>query len=454
MPMPRLALILALAVLAIGVMPGNTGGGSWPTLAAWADDDDDDDGGDDDDDDDGAPGPGFSRGDFGFDRLGRPRGARAPGRGRPAAAPPAFAPELVVLDLSETELLDLLASGFGLLQRILLSEGSLTRLDPPPGTPLEAARALVRALPSAPAADFNHYYRPGQDAFRPAGVPAPEPCGHANCNAWDLIGWPAGRAAIPGCAVTVPVGVIDTGVNPDHDQLQGARIEVARLAGAGAPPSGAAHGTAVVSLLVGQQGQRVAGLIPEAGVIAIDIFARQGGDERAEVVALVLALESMAGRGVRLVNLSLSGPENAVLTRTLDRLSGPGGLVAVAAVGNAGPEAPAAWPAAHPGVLAVTAVDGRGRLYGGAQRGPHVDLAAPGVNLLAATSVRGARAQSGTSFAAPFVTAAAAILLSRSPGLDVAALRQRLGADARDLGAAGRDPLYGAGLISAQGLCG
>jgi subtilisin family serine protease len=101
----------------------------------------------------------------------------------------------------------------------------------------------------------------------------------------------------------------------------------------------------------------------------------------------------------------------------------------------------------------VTAIDARGRVCGHAQRGDHVALAAPGVNLLAATSIRGARAKTGTSFAVPFVTAASALLLSRAD-LTAAEVRATLAATARDLGAAGRDPVFGYGLLSAQDFCG
>ncbi len=104
-------------------------------------------------------------------------------------------------------------------------------------------------------------------------------------------------------------------------------------------------------------------------------------------------------------------------------------------------------------MLAVTAVDARGRVYRNAQRGPHLDLAAPGVNLLAATSIRGARGKSGTSYAVPFVTAAAALLVSQSPDLGASAIAAQLKAQARDLGAEGPDAIFGTGLLDASGLC-
>jgi len=129
-------------------------------------------------------------------------------------------------------------------------------------------------------------------------------------------------------------------------------------------------------------------------------------------------------------------------------------VLLVAAAGNGGPGAPAAFPAAYPGVIAVTAVDAENRLFRRAQRGPHVELAAPGVDVWTAASVSGLRQKTGTSFAVPFVTAALAQARADAPGLSAHDVRRTLGVRARDLGEPGQDPLFGQGLLSARGLCG
>lgn len=364
----------------------------------------------------------------------------------PAPPPPIFAPdEVVVSDLSPEALVSLQAEGFDLIsQESLASFGlTVTRLRVPPALGLEAGRERVRALPGGEDADFNHFYRAGQSAGGD--------CGHENCPALELVGWPSDRGAM--CQVTVPVGVIDTGVNAEHEILTGAALEVVRLADVAGDPSQAVHGTAVASLLIGGADSRVPGMIPEAEVIAVDVFNRAGGDERADVPSLLRGLDLLRGRGVRVMNLSLAGPENGVLQVVLDAMSGPDGAVIVAAAGNAGPDAPPAWPAAHPGVLAVTAVDARGRVYRGAQRGDHLDLAAPGVGLLAATSIRGARGKTGTSFAVPFVTAAAAVIMSQHPEMTPEQVAEKLKENARDLGAEGEDEVFGAGLLDASSIC-
>ena len=81
------------------------------------------------------------------------------------------------------------------------------------------------------------------------------------------------------------------------------------------------------------------------------------------------------------------------------------GVVFVAAVGNEGPASGPLYPAAYDGVVGVTAVDGDGKVYRWANRGPFVDIAAEGVNVRIAKPVNQETLQSGTSFAAPLVSA-------------------------------------------------
>src|SRR5262249_58302580 len=85
-----------------------------------------------------------------------------------------------------------------------------------------------------------------------------------------------------------------------------------------------------------------------------------------------------------------------------------GGVVFAAAAGNGGPFALPSSPAAYPEVIAVTAVDRNLVGYRHATRGPHIDLAAPGVDIWTALPDKREGPQTGTSFAVPYVTAAAA----------------------------------------------
>ncbi len=456
---------------AVGPVPG-----VWPDLgAAFAQDDDGDDDDGDDDDDDG--GNARDNDDNDDDRGGggvfqptkpvvmpdRPAPPAQPRRASviEAAPPAAFAAgEIVVTDLSEADLAVLQAEGFTVIERSALTDLAvvLYRLRVPDGLSLEQARDRVRATATGATGDFNHYYRYEEGAVVPAAGPmsvpvAMGPCAHLNCGALDLIGWPAGRDLAPTCQVTVPIGVIDTGVNAGHENLEGADIEVLRLVAEEVDAAKFVHGTAVAALLLGQVPDRAPGLIPEAKVIVVDVFGRDGGDERASVASLVKALDLLAVRGVKVINLSLAGPPNAALEAMLARLAEPGGAVVLAAVGNGGPKAEVAYPAGYDTVLAVTAVDQRGQIYRRAQRGAHVDLAAPGVEVWSATSISGVKPKTGTSFAVPFATAVAAVLVSRDPLAEPRAIAARMRTLVRDMGAVGPDDVFGAGLLSLDRLC-
>ena len=124
-----------------------------------------------------------------------------------------------------------------------------------------------------------------------------------------------------------------------------------------------------------------------------------------------------------------------------------------AAAGNGGRGSAPAYPAAHPSVLAVTATDRSLKVYEYATTGAYIDFAAPGVEVLTADNA-GVRPHSGTSFAVPFLTAAAALEIANGVSPTVASLRTVLRRHARDLGAPGKDDTYGWGLLDLKGLCG
>jgi hypothetical protein len=456
--LPTLMLVLSFSLVS-GLTP------LWPADAGWAQDGDDgdddgDDGGDDNDDDDddggssGGGGGGTGQDDDDDDKSDRPSTARRDEPGRPRRAAPApvelprFAPgEIVTLALTGADLGTLIARGYRVIEERPVPEIGVVsrRLAVPEGVSLEVAREEVRGLPSGTDADFNHYYRT-EEASEAAACDGP------HCPALEQIGWVDVTAPIGPCAADVAIGVIDTGINPDHDALAGARLEVHRLVPESLDPSRAIHGTAVVALLVGDSDSRSPGLLPDAQLVAVDAFHKSGGDERADVYSLTASMDFLANRGIRVINMSLAGPPNTVLERAITLLAARG-VIIVAAVGNAGPRAEPGYPAAYPGVVGVTAVDRSGNVYRRAGQGMHVDLAAPGVEVWTAASVRGARPKTGTSFAAPFVTAAAASVLAAEPEISTEELLERLTTGARDLGTAGPDEVFGHGLVQAAPRC-
>ncbi len=154
-------------------------------------------------------------------------------------------------------------------------------------------------------------------------------------------------------------------------------------------------------------------------------------------------------RGVHALNLSFAGPDNDLLEKIVTVIS-KGGIPLIAAAGNAGAGSPPLFPAGYPAAIAVTAIDRNKNVYRRAVRGAHIDFAAPGVNVWAAASVSGGKPKSGTSFATPFVTAAAALIKFDRPQASTEDIVTALSASSLDLGEPDKDNIFGHGLIQAE----
>lgn len=387
----------------------------------------------------GPSGGGAAAGDGGG-APSRPRQAPRPGATPrpPSPAPARSLPELVVLLPFGADDAALVAAGYRVLGRTDLGAegGRLLRLSLPPGRGAQAAIAEIGALVPGALSDRNHLYEPN-DLM----------CTDGTCAAHDMIGWSGWPSAH-----APRIGMIDTGINTDHAALAGQRLTVVQADLGERDAAGRQHGTAIATLLLGRLDSATPGLLPHAELIAVEAFHRSGGAEAADAFTLSRAVDVLVGSGVVALNMSFAGPDNAVLRRLVERAAAAGvGLVAAA--GNGGPGAPPAYPAAWPEVVAVTAVDAALRPWRQANRGPYVTLAAPGVRLWTAASVSGGRLRSGTSYAAPFVTAALAVERMRHPETPAPEALRRLIACARDLGEAGFDEVFGHGLVSAPQQC-
>ena len=238
------------------------------------------------------------------------------------------------------------------------------------------------------------------------------------------------------------IGIIDSSVDRDHSTFAGASITTKRFVDNERPPN--QHGTAIVSIIVGADPLAL-GLAPKAEIFAAEVFDQnEEQGEFASTVSLIKALNWLVTAEVSVINISLAGPPNRLLETALNRVRQKG-ILAVAAAGNGGPMAKPMYPAAYPEVVAVTATDSRGRAFRLANRGEYVDIAAPGVNVRHARAGGGFIASSGTSYAVPFVTVAAARLMQSTS--EPAAMLDQLYASALDIGAPGRDQIYGYGQL-------
>src|SRR5262245_10747194 len=245
----------------------------------------------------------------------------------------------------------------------------------------------------------------------------------------------------------VAIAVIDSAIDARHPDLRGA---IARSFNAAGRPDAAPdyHGTAVAGII------RAQGLVQGAAradeLLAVRAFRANGKTNGPTTTTdiLISAVDWAVRNGARVLNMSFIGAHDPALQQILSVANGKG-VTVIAAAGNGGPTAPPVYPAAYPDVIAVTAVDERDQRYQHANRGSYIALAAPGVDILAPVERGGYAYVSGTSFAAAYVSAIAALLLERDPGLDSKAILDLLATGAEDLGPAGRDDDFGAGRVNA-----
>lgn len=257
-----------------------------------------------------------------------------------------------------------------------------------------------------------------------------------------LIGDPA-----PGrCQLTRPIriGMIDGPVNTDHPALRGASVRHESLV-AGRLPR-ADHGTAIAVLLVGEDPSGIlAGFARGAELRAVSIFSRGSDGPETSGELLAQAIDRLVGQGVQIINMSITGPDSNALRRAL-AAAAQRGVVMVGAAGN-DQARQIGFPASADQVVAVTAVDAARRRFRLANIGEENEFAAPGVDIYAARA-RGAGYVSGTSFAAPIVTALMAREMARGTRGD-AALRAALRNGAEALGGVRRSAEFGWGLARA-----
>jgi type VII secretion-associated serine protease mycosin len=279
---------------------------------------------------------------------------------------------------------------------------------------------------AAPAAAAPQCSRPAEAAAVYAPLPWPQ--------RWfqpDRV-WPLSRGA------GVTVAVVDSGVDGRHPQLGGGRVQAGFDALAGGPGGDGdcdGHGTAVASIIASAKVQNIgfAGLAPGAVVLPVRV-ADTGVNERRNEVSVADMAEALtwaADNGARVINVSVYFTADHAPLRTAVEYAQQKGALVVAAVGNhhdergTGPDA-TPYPAAYPGVVGVGAINEDGGRLPESYVGPHVDVVAPGGRVVAAARAGGHSEVSGTSFAAPFVSATAALLIAADGTLTADRVRERL----------------------------
>lgn len=256
----------------------------------------------------------------------------------------------------------------------------------------------------------------GQESLRAVGAPA----------AWDVtIGSPA-----------VTVAVLDTAVDVTHPELAGKVTVGPDLRPTDAcsvgDPVVRGHGTGVAAVAAAStdDGAGIAGMGWSTSILSIPVLDDCGSGTATSVARGITAAVE---RGARIINLSVTGPHHPAVADAVAEARRRGALVVVAA-GN-DPYAAATYPASYPGAVSVASTDvTNSTLSAFSTRGTWVDIAAPGEDVLTASPVLGGLwIYEGTSFAAPLVSGAAALLLAVHPHFDDDDLEVSLARSARPL---------------------
>jgi subtilisin family serine protease len=377
--------------------------------------------------------------------------------GVPAAGERRYVPDEVLIQLSSsvtTEAIDAFARSMRLTRVESFTANGITmfrwKIPDPSRRPVPTVIRSLEAQPIVVAAQPNYFYKvedyqSGQPQTSARQEPDAAPVGEGDAAQYALAKLRLPQAHALAKGEKVLIAVIDSAVDVDHPELEGVIADSYDALETG--DRTATHGTAVVGAIVAHA--RLMGSAPKASILAIRAFGLKDKVTEGTTYSINKGIVWAMSRGARVINMSFTtGARDPSLEQWLTQARQQG-IVLIAAAGNAGPKSEPLYPAAYPNVIAVTATDADDKLFAGANRGKHITVAAPGVDLLLPAPGKAYQIKTGTSFAAAEVTGVVALLLERKPDLGQEGVRKALMATARDLGPKGFDPDFGAGLVDA-----
>ncbi|MFU8872131.1 type VII secretion-associated serine protease mycosin [Micromonospora sp. SL4-19] len=308
------------------------------------------------------------------------------------------------------------------------------------------AIAVAAVLPAAPAA-----------ARAPSACPAPPaPARPVADRPWPQQRYAPDRLTPLATGAGVIIAVVDSGVDRTHPQLAGRVLAGADFLDPGGDGTRdcAGHGTGVASIISATPRSGVAfrGLAPGARILPVRVSEQQvvEGRESGRTVGaagFARAIRWAVDHDADVLNLSVVLYADSPAVRLAIEYALRRDVVVVAAAGNLHDGGdPRPYPAAYNGVLGVGAIGADGARSAFSQTGPYVDLVAPGSDVLMAAPGQGHHRAEGTSYAAPFVAATAALLRQYRPELTAAEVARRIVDNADPT--PGHGDGYGAGALN------
>jgi serine protease len=249
----------------------------------------------------------------------------------------------------------------------------------------------------------------------------------------------------------VTVAVVDTGVDPRHEDLPKLLKGRDFVSGDGDASDGNGHGTFVAGVIAAQRnnGRGIAG-VSRASILPVRVLNSRGFGRDSDISR---GIRWAANEGADIINMSLGGGRTSRLLKDAVRYATRKGSLVVAASGNSGGTRPM-YPAAYPQAVAVGATDIDDQMTWFTDHGPWLDLVAPGVDIASTVPNNGYAVGDGTSFSSPLVAGSAALALSEHRRWSVDQLRAALLRGAADAGPVGPDPFTGLGVLDVNGMVG
>ena len=223
----------------------------------------------------------------------------------------------------------------------------------------------------------------------------------------------------------IRIGVIDTGIDHSHPDLKSSigrginLIDRTQL-----PHDDNGHGTHIAgTIAAANQPSGMIGVAPRSMVYPVKAFDHNGS---AYVSDIILGIEWCVRNGMHIINMSfgMKTRSKSLLTACTNAVNA--GVVIVASSGNDGKRRAIDYPARYPQTISVGATNRMRRIAPFSNRGPYIDIYAPGDRIHSAWLKGKYNEMSGTSMATSHVSGAIALLLAQHPGLTPAQIKSIL----------------------------
>jgi len=213
------------------------------------------------------------------------------------------------------------------------------------------------------------------------------------------------------------------------------------------------HGTAAASVIVGSAPAKIEGLAKNVYLVPLVVRSKTESGEQKGITVKTLSqviIDCVDKYDAKIINISLGIKKDAAEVKKAIDYAEKHGVLAVAAVGNDGKDKDCYYPAAYETVLSVGSHDKDGKLSDFSQRNGTTDILASGEDIWLASKNGKTYGARGTSFAAAYVTAAAANILAKNPDLSPKEVREILCQSATDIGDEGFDTDSGWGILNLE----